>query len=129
MTSSTAWGVWPFLAGYSISKAANIQYTTTLAAAYPDKLLAISINPGLTDTDIVPADLRAVGFNFNEPELTGGTIVWLLADPDRSKFLNGRVITSEWDVEEMVERKEEIISKNLLTMQLHATLGLEQFVS
>lgn len=112
-----------------MSKAANIQYTTALAAAYPDKLLAISINPGLNDTDIVPSDLKAVGFNFNEPALTGGTIVWLVAYPDRSTFLNGRVLTCEWDVDELVERKEEIVSKNLLTTQLQATLGAEQFAN
>lgn len=110
-----------------MSKAANIMYTTTLAAAYPEKLLAVAVNPGLNDTDIVPDSLREVGFNFNKPGLTGGTIVWLVADPDRSQFLNGRAITSEWDVQEMVERKDEIVSRNLLTMQLQARLGVDQF--
>lgn len=129
MTSSSGWGAWPFLAAYSMSKAANIHYTTTLAAAYPDTLLTIAVNPGLTDTDIVPSVLRAAKFNYNEPALTGGTIVWLVADPVRSQFLNGRALTSEWDVEELVDRKEEIISGNLLTMQLLATLGPEQFAS
>ena len=127
MTSSTAWGVWPFLAAYSMSKAANIHYTTTLAAAYPETLLAISVNPGMNDTDIVPDALRAVGFNYNNPALTGGTIAWLVADTARSQFLNGRVLTVEWDVEELVARKEEIMSKNLLTLQLQATLGTDQF--
>ena len=127
MTSSTAWGVWPFLAAYAMSKAANIQYTTTLAAAYPDTLLTVALNPGLNDTDIVPEVLRAVGFNFNDPALTGGMVVWLVADPERSQFLNGRVVSSEWDVEELCTRKEEILGKNLLTMQLNATLGREQF--
>lgn len=110
-----------------MSKAANIMYTTTLAAAYPETLLTVAVNPGLNDTEIVPNSLREVGFNFNKPGLTGGTIVWLVANPERSQFLNGRAITSEWDVEELVARKEEIVSKNLLTMQLQATLGMEQF--
>lgn len=128
LTSSAAWGVWPFVAAYAMSKAANIQYTTTLAAAYPEKLLAIAVNPGMNDTEIVPQALRAAEFNYNSPALTGGTIVWLVADPARSQFLNGRVITAEWDIEELVARKEEIASGNLLTMQLHATLGADQFV-
>ncbi|KAE9369154.1 NAD(P)-binding protein [Stipitochalara longipes BDJ] len=128
MTSSTAWGIWPFLAAYSMSKAANIHYTATLAAAYPETLLTISINPGMNDTDILPSALRAAEFDFNNPALTGGVIVWLFADPARSQFLNGRVLTAEWDVEELIARKEEIVKKNLLTMQLQAMLGVEQFV-
>lgn len=128
MTSSTAWGVWPTLAAYAMSKSANIHYTSTLAAAYPYTLLAISVNPGINDTEIVPEDVRAAGFNYNGPALTGGTIVWLVADPARSQFLNGRVLTTEWDVEELVARKKEITDKNLLTMQLQARLGAEQFI-
>jgi NAD(P)-dependent dehydrogenase (short-subunit alcohol dehydrogenase family) len=127
MTSSSAWGVWPFLAAYSNSKAAMIHYTTTLAASYPGTVLAIAVNPGFNDTEIIPSVLRAADFNYNDPALTGATLVWLVADPARSQFLNGRVLTVEWDVEELVARKEEITSKNLLTMQLNATLGAEQF--
>jgi NAD(P)-dependent dehydrogenase (short-subunit alcohol dehydrogenase family) len=127
MTSSSAWGVWPFLAAYSNSKAAIIHYTTTLAASYPGTVLAVSVNPGMTDTDILPEALRAAGFNCNDPALTGSALVWLVADPARSQFLNGRVITAEWDVDELVARKDEIVGKNLLTMQLNATLGIDQF--
>ncbi len=127
MTSSTAWGVFPFLASYAMSKAANIQYTTLPAAAYPDTLLTVAINPGFNDTDIVPQALRDAEFNFNDPTLAGSTIVWLVANPERSQFLSGRVLTAEWDVEELVARKEEITAKNLLTLGLQATLGLEQF--
>jgi NAD(P)-dependent dehydrogenase (short-subunit alcohol dehydrogenase family) len=129
MSSSSAWGVWPFLAGYANSKAAMIYYTTTVAASYPGTVLAVAINPGLNDTDILPSTLRAAGFNFNDPELTGATLVWLVADPARSQFLNGRVLTTEWDVDELVSRKEEIVSKNLLTLQLNATLGVDQFAN
>ena len=128
LASSTAWGVWPFLAAYAMSKSAIIQYTTALAAAYPETLLTISVNPGMNDTEIIPQALRAAEFNYNRPVLAGGTIVWLVADPARSQFLNGRVLTVEWDIEELVARKEEIASKNLLTMQLQATLGADQFV-
>jgi NAD(P)-dependent dehydrogenase (short-subunit alcohol dehydrogenase family) len=129
MTSSSAWGVWPFLAAYSNSKAALIHYTTTLAASYPGTVLAVAVNPGLNDTDIVPGAIRAAGFGFNDPGLTGATLVWLVADPARSGFLNGRVVTVEWDVDELVARKGEITGRNLLTMQLNATLGAQQFAN
>ncbi len=115
------------LAAYANSKAAMIHYNTLVAASYPGTVLSIAVNPGLNDTEILPLILREAGFNFNDPMLTGATLVWLVSDPARSQFLNGRVLTSEWDVEELVARKEEITKKNLLTMQLNATLGVEQF--
>jgi NAD(P)-dependent dehydrogenase (short-subunit alcohol dehydrogenase family) len=117
------------LAAYANSKAALIFYTTTLAASYPGTVLAFAVNPGFNDTDIIPNSLRAAVFNYNDPALTGATLVWLVADPARSQFLNGRVLTVEWDVEELVDRNEEISSDNLLTMRLNATLGAEQFAN
>ncbi|KAK3938742.1 hypothetical protein QBC46DRAFT_343220 [Diplogelasinospora grovesii] len=85
--SSSAWGVWPFLAAYSNSKAAMIHYTTTLAASYPaGNVLAVAVNPGLNTTDI------PLGVKPREEQ-----------------------------------RGEEIPEKNLLTTQLNAVLGVEQF--
>lgn len=129
LTSSTAWGIWPFLAAYAISKTAIMQYTTTVAASYPDgSVLAISVNPGINETDILPPSLRNAGFDFTDPALTGAALVWLVAGgAERSRFLNGRMMTVEWDVEELVERSEEIQKGNLLTLHLNATLGVEQF--
>ncbi|CAI6024206.1 unnamed protein product [Clonostachys chloroleuca] len=127
ISSGAAWGTWPELPGYTGSKLAMIQYTKTVAASYPGTVFTIVINPGMNDTDIVPADLRAAGLNWNDFSLTGGNLVWLAADPARNMFLNGRMISVEWDVDELVARAEEIISKDLLTMRFNATLGPEQF--
>ncbi|KAH8893617.1 NAD(P)-binding protein [Thozetella sp. PMI_491] len=127
ISSGSAWGTWPDLAGYTGSKLAMMQYTTTVAASYPGTVLIIAINPGMNDTEIIPAGLRAAGLDWNDFSLTGGNLVWLVANPARSMFLNGRMISVEWDVDELVARAEEIKSKNLLTMQFNATLGPEQF--
>lgn len=127
MSSGSAWGTWPDLLGYVGSKLAMIQYTTTVAASYPGTVLTVVINPGLNDTDIIPAGLRVAGLNWNDFSVTGGNLVWLAADSARSMFLNGRMISVEWDVDELVDRSEGILSKNLLTMQFNATFGPEQF--
>lgn len=44
--------------------------------------------------------------------------MWLVADPARRNFLNRSVLTVEWDAENLVERKEEITSKNLGAEQI-----------
>lgn len=62
-------------------------------------------------------------------ELVGGLATWLAAweGYDRS-FLSGRAITANWDVEELVKRKDEILEKDLLKITLNAKLGHEQFL-
>ena len=124
MTSSSAWGVWPFLAAYAMSKLANIPVHQHPGRCVSRDTACYLSKPRYETTQTYSQlPFRAAGLNCNDPSLAGGNIVWLVADPARSEFLNGRVLTAEWDVDELVARKEEIMSKNLLTMQLQATLG------
>lgn len=103
-----------------MSQSANIHYTTTLAAAYPETLLTISVNPGMSDTEIIP-NLQAVG-RLDSITTTHRSLVVPLCGWWRSWrdviFLNRRVLTVEWDAENLVERKEEITSKNLGAEQI-----------
>jgi hypothetical protein len=66
-------------------------------------------------------------FDLDSPALTGGLCAWVAADRARSDFLSGRVVCANWDVEELVARKSEIVAKNELTMQLAGSFGSEQF--
>lgn len=66
-------------------------------------------------------------FDLDSPELTGGLCTWVAADRARSEFLSGRVICANWDVEELVARKADIVAKNELTMDLTGSFGSEQF--
>jgi NAD(P)-dependent dehydrogenase (short-subunit alcohol dehydrogenase family) len=127
VSRGSAWAVWPSPAAYTNSKQAMFHYTTTVAASYPCTVLAIAINPGLNDTEVLPSAIRSAGFDYNEQALSGAVLAWLVANPTRSLFLNGRVVSFKWDLDEPVSQKEGITSNNLLTMQLNATLGLEQF--
>jgi hypothetical protein len=67
-------------------------------------------------------------FALDIPELVSGIGLWLAGweGPDRS-FLSGRFVASNWDVEDSVGRKDEILEKNLVKMDLNAKLGAEQF--
>jgi hypothetical protein len=56
------------------------------------------------------------------PFLAGGVAVWLAGEVGQEKmekgWLGGRYLSALWDVEEILERKEEIVSKDLLRMRL-----------
>jgi hypothetical protein len=57
--------------------------------------------------------------------LVGGTGVWLATDA--AKFLTGRFISANWDIEDLMRRKEEVLSGNDLKMVYQGTFGLDQF--
>lgn len=49
--------------------------------------------------------------------MPGAFSVWLAATP-AADFLQGRLIWSNWDVQELLEREEEIVRKDLFTLKL-----------
>ncbi|RFU77871.1 short-chain dehydrogenase reductase [Trichoderma arundinaceum] len=124
LSTSGAWLVYPIVGAYSVSKLASQQWCTMLNAAYGGSLTVVSIHPGLVDTDM---NDEFLDFDLDSPSLTGGLCAWIAADPRRSEFLSGRVISANWDVEELVARKSDIVAKNELTMDLVGTFGKSQF--
>ena len=42
-------------------------------------------------------------------------------------FLSGRFVSANWDVEDLVRRREEIVKRDLLKVGLNAELGAELF--
>lgn len=64
-------------------------------------------------------------FALDTPELVGGVGVWL--STEQADFLKGRYVSANWNVEELVERKEEIVGDNKLVIALTGKFGMEQF--
>lgn len=95
-------------------------------AAENPNVVATALHPGVVDTEMTKESFKR--FAHDTPELVGGVGVWLAGweGPDRS-FLSGRFVDANWDVEDLVARKEDISEKQLLKMNLDATLGAEQF--
>ena len=60
-------------------------------------------------------------------ELAGGAAVWL-AGGERAKFLSGRFVNVNWSIDELVERKEEIVTKGKLLVGIKGEFGEEQFL-
>lgn len=50
-------------------------------------------------------------------DLPGAFCVWLSASKD-AEFLRGRFVWSNWDVDELIQRKKDIIDRDLLKLGL-----------
>jgi hypothetical protein len=60
-------------------------------------------------------------FAKDTPRLAGSAVNWLASA--QATFLSGRYVSANWDVEEMLMSKEEIVEKNLLTVGLNGLEG------
>ena len=122
ITSFAGISIIPHTASYSLSKLVQIQIQRFVAAENPN-VTAISLHPGTVLTPITkPAFVK---FSLDTYKLTGGVAVWLATD--KAKFMNGRDMGSNWSVDELMNREEEIVSKDLLNVALQGTFGKEQF--
>lgn len=85
-----------------------------------------SLHPGAVNTALVQDLERAMGFTmpweWTEPALTGGTILWLTTE--RADFLRGRWLSTNWRVDELEAQKDSIVERNMLKLGFSAKLGL-----
>lgn len=100
-------------ASYMTSKLASTKITEILHHEHPDWNI-FNMQPGVVATDLArQAGRRAP----DDPRLPAGMAVWLSAAPE-ARELNGRFVWANWDVDELLERKEEIQKGSLLNMWL-----------
>ena len=112
------------------SGAAHLPFTLT-AAAYGSSKLAISkiteyahhemptwnifnMQPGVVGTDLARQAGRR---SEDQAELPAGCAVWLATHPHARK-LNGKFIWANWDIDEVLDRAEEIQKRDLLSLTL-----------
>jgi hypothetical protein len=80
-------------------------------------MLAIAMHPGAVTTELakgMPEEIH--GFLVDTPELAGDTFMWLGAE--RREWLGGRYVNAAWDLEELEERREDIVKEDLLKVRL-----------
>ncbi|CAI6100048.1 unnamed protein product [Clonostachys chloroleuca] len=99
---------------YPISKLAVSRMAEVFATEYEKEgLLAIAFNPGDVLTDLsrkLPGQASMI--SQDKPELAGDTLVFLTKE--KRQWLSGRMITSNWDMEEFLSKREEIIARDSL---------------
>lgn len=121
----------PEFASYNMAKMATARFYTSLTFEHPE-LAVYSIQPGAVNTDMS----RNAGYKekqegedwgweggvadklgkFDDAGLPAGFMVWL-ASPE-GRFLKGRYLWANWDVDELKARKEDIEGSNLLEIGL-----------
>lgn len=124
LTSGMAYGVYPGNSAYSLGKLINLQMATLVAAESPN-VTSVALHPGVVMTDMTAPEFRK--FALDTPELVGGVAVWL--STEKARFMNGRYMNSNWSVDDLYEKREEIQSSKLLQIDLQGTFGAEHFTN
>jgi NAD(P)-dependent dehydrogenase (short-subunit alcohol dehydrogenase family) len=97
----------PDMGAYSISKLAFTQWLVHLHEQLGEKVVRIhSVHPGAVLTDAARAfGLNETTMDWDDVHLPGRFVVWLASK--EGEFLKGRFVWANWDVEELMRRRDE----------------------
>ena len=121
LSSGAGLVVIPGSSAYSITKLVDLKLAEYTAAENPN-VIATSFHPGIVATEMATGFWKP--FAKDTPELAGAVMVWLASE--EAKFMNGRYMSTNWDVVEMVERKGDIVAKDDLKMRLGGETGVAE---
>jgi NAD(P)-dependent dehydrogenase (short-subunit alcohol dehydrogenase family) len=103
---------------FNISEFASNRLTEIAAAQYADQgVVCYAVHPGFVATSVVPGMPEdALHVAPDEPGLCGSLCLWLVKK--RPEWLSGRYLSSDWDVEELEAKKEDILGRDLLKARM-----------
>ncbi|KAL6856712.1 putative NADP(+)-dependent dehydrogenase [Trichoderma novae-zelandiae] len=98
----------PGMGAYVSSKMAAVKLLQSFAAENPQVRLH-HVHPGFLDTAMSAqlSKTTKLPFDFDDISLPADFLVWI-ASPE-AKFLNGKLVFSSWDVDELKSREKEIV--------------------
>jgi len=104
--------------GYQMGKLALIRFSEFINAEYEnDGLLSYAVHPGGVATELakgMPEYMHSV--LSDQPALAGDSFVWLTAE--RREWLAGRYVAATWDMNELLDKRENIEKNDLLRIRL-----------
>ncbi|KIM22563.1 hypothetical protein M408DRAFT_78899 [Serendipita vermifera MAFF 305830] len=108
----------PEMSGYILTKLPGVKLVELMALEYPNNLRTYALVPGIVPTDMLPRDPKSgfVALALDKPALSGGVCVYL--SHPHAEFLSGRFLDARWDMDEVVAKKEEIVSGDLLKLRI-----------
>jgi len=113
-TSLAHAGIFPTFSAYGASKIAFVRALDFVQEENPN-LRVVSLQPGIVETDM-NKKAGITTMPYDHVNLPAHFIVWL-ASPEAA-FLKGKFVWSNWDVDELKARKDEITSVPNLTLGL-----------
>ncbi|KAH3981259.1 hypothetical protein HBI24_079850 [Parastagonospora nodorum] len=98
----------PEFSSYRASKAGATKLFELYGNEHPE-MFVLQIHPGLIGGTEMHSKFSHMteGLEFDDETLAGDFIVWSLSP--EARFLNGRFVHANWDVDELKEKKEEIL--------------------
>jgi NAD(P)-dependent dehydrogenase (short-subunit alcohol dehydrogenase family) len=118
ISSGGAHVMFPGASGYQTTKFALCRFTEFIDKEYRHQgLIAIALHPGGVKTELamnMPADRLNV--LTDTPELAADTLVWLCCE--RRGWLSGRFASVSWDMEELEQKRQDIIRRDLLKFRM-----------
>lgn len=108
----------PGASAYQTGKLAICRLTEFTTAEYSDQgVVVFALHPGAVDTELIRNLPPRYHTNLvDTPELAADTMVWLTKE--KQTWLNGRYVSANWDVQELMARKEEIVEGDKLKVRL-----------
>ena len=118
ISSGGAHVLFPGASGYQTTKFALCRLTEFIDKEYYQQgLITISLHPGGVRTELamnLPPDRQYV--LTDTPELAADTVVWL--SHQRRDWLSGRFASVSWDMEELEQKKQDILQRNLFKFRV-----------
>ncbi|KAF2688367.1 NAD(P)-binding protein [Lentithecium fluviatile CBS 122367] len=105
--------------GYNLSQLATNRLTEAVAECYGNRdVLAFAVHPGIVATIPRPIGTPEGGDQMavDDVGLCGGFLVWLLSE--KKKWLSGRYLSANWDVDELEGKKEDIVKGDKLKVRM-----------
>ncbi|KAF9988724.1 hypothetical protein BGZ80_007384 [Entomortierella chlamydospora] len=103
---------------YQTTKFALLRFTEFIAVEYVDQgIISIAMNPGAVPTELALNLPKGVHqFLVDTPELAADSVTWLTQH--RLPWLSGRYVSVNWDLPQLLAKKEEIIEGDKLKMRI-----------
>jgi NAD(P)-dependent dehydrogenase (short-subunit alcohol dehydrogenase family) len=117
----------PGRSSYQTTKTSINRFTEFVHFEYEaEGIRTFAYHPGAILTTIAPFESMSPEIRahfIDTTELAAGFTLWLVAGGERVDFLRGKFVSANWDVEELLAKKDEIEGRDLLWTRV---VGQEQ---
>lgn len=110
--------IMPGASSYQVTKLALLRLGEFIQAEYADQnILCYAIHPGGVVTELASRMPESSKHLLSDkPRLAADTVAWLVNE--KRDWLAGRYVSVTWDMKELLDKKDEIVKKDLLKVRM-----------